>query len=462
MKPVFTKKITVIILSFSLALLVAGTFITYFDIKNLISTNASVVQIHRTVEQLNDVVLDMIAMRDEAFEYLEQPTVKHYQLYLNAKNQSLSNLQTLRVLLAENLQQQEPLANLLPVYSTFIKKLDFMLTQQQQGQLLNQLVAINEIKARMLKAQQITDAMSNMEFAKLSQHNAYITHSSQQINLTFLTVGFLSNFLLLLCFLLLNHQEKQHYQALAIKNRDLALSNVRLQEINRLKGEFLANMSHELRTPLNAVIGFTQLIANQDAGPINAEQQELSNLVLSNSQELLALINRILDLAKIESGVIELNAQAVQLEQTITGVMQSFEKMAAPRQIKIVKNIQDIQTIFIDPVRFKQILTNYLSNAIKFSHDNSEVSIEVSMADAGFFKLAVKDKGIGIKEKDLDKLYVQFQQIDGSASKAYGGVGMGLALTKKIADAMGGRVGVESQLNQGSVFYTILPINQID
>jgi protein-histidine pros-kinase len=230
------------------------------------------------------------------------------------------------------------------------------------------------------------------------------------------------------------------------------------EEANRLKSEFLANMSHELRTPLNSVIGFSELIYDGKAGPVTTNQKEYLGDVLTSARHLLQLINDILDLAKVEAGKIQFRPETLALGALIKEVCGNLRPIAEGKKIGVTVEITPgLGTVEADPGRLKQVLYNYLSNALKFTPQGGRVHVLARPEGGGFFHLAVQDTGVGIPSEDLGRLFVAFQQLDESASKKFQGTGLGLALTKKIVEAQGGHVGVESAPGQGTVFYADLP-----
>jgi signal transduction histidine kinase len=232
----------------------------------------------------------------------------------------------------------------------------------------------------------------------------------------------------------------------------------RMQEANRLKGEFLANMSHELRTPLNAIIGFAQLMHKGKVGPLSPAHREYIGDILTSSQHLLQLINDVLDLAKIESGKIEFRPEEVDLLQLTTEVRDIVRGLAANKHLRIDLDVdEDTRTVVVDAGRVKQILYNYLSNAIKFTPEGGRIAVRVASEGPSLFRIDVEDTGVGIPPEQLGRLFVEFQQLDASAAKQDQGTGLGLALTKRIAEAHGGRVAVRSTPSQGSTFSAILP-----
>ena len=256
--------------------------------------------------------------------------------------------------------------------------------------------------------------------------------------------------------------ERQRAQdRLEVTNVELGVQIHNAQAANRQKSEFLANMSHELRTPLNSVIGFAELIHNAKVGPVSDPQKEYLGDILTSARHLLRLINDILDLAKVEAGKIIFEPEPVELTFLAGEVRDTLRDMADRKSISIaIKIDSNVDAVCTDSQKLKQVLYNYLSNALKFTQDAGQVTLEIGPEDADFFRLSVRDTGIGIKPDDIGRLFMEFQQLDASSSKKYQGTGLGLALTKRIVEAQGGKVGVESVMGKGSVFYAVLPRRQ--
>ena len=229
---------------------------------------------------------------------------------------------------------------------------------------------------------------------------------------------------------------------------------------SRLKTEFLANMSHELRTPLNGIIGFTELIYSGKAGPLAAEHREYLGDVLTSAHHLLQLINDILDLSKIESGKMVFQPERINFKVLTLEVKEILSTLIDQKQLQFALELDNkLTTIFLDPRKLKQVIYNYLSNAIKFSPLRGQITIRIFPLDAHFFKLEVSDTGIGIRNEDLPRLFTKFLQLDSGTTKKYQGTGLGLALTQHIVEAQGGSVGVVSEFGKGSTFFAILPAN---
>jgi len=248
-------------------------------------------------------------------------------------------------------------------------------------------------------------------------------------------------------------QLRSAYQKLEEQNR-------LVEHASRMKSEFLANMSHELRTPLNGIIGFTELMHDGKVGPVTPNHKEYLGDVLSSAKHLLSLINDILDLSKVETGKFEFRPERLKLGKIIGEVRDIVRAMAVKKQIAIKTEIDcAVDEVFLDAAKLKQVLYNYLSNALKFTPDGGRIIVRAVADDESQFRIEVVDTGIGIPAGDMDRLFVEFQQLDSSSAKKYPGTGLGLALTKKIVEAQGGRVGARSTAGHGSVFFAILPKN---
>ncbi|KPH95773.1 hypothetical protein AMS58_06235 [Pseudoalteromonas porphyrae] len=230
------------------------------------------------------------------------------------------------------------------------------------------------------------------------------------------------------------------------------------QEANRMKSEFLANMSHELRTPLNSIIGFSELMSDGKVGPIAPNHKEYLGDILTSARHLLQLINDVLDLAKVEAGKMEFDRKPFLIDVLLYGIRDTLRSIAAARNITVdVKIEPNLKEVIGDESRLKQVLYNYLSNALKFTAEGGYVVLSATVHDSNYYKISVLDNGEGIASEQLSRLFIEFEQLDASISKRHQGTGLGLALTKRLVEAQGGTVGVESTLGQGSDFYAILP-----
>ena len=240
----------------------------------------------------------------------------------------------------------------------------------------------------------------------------------------------------------------------------LSAENHQIQEASRLKSQFLANMSHELRTPLNAIIGFAELMHSGAVRPDSPKHHEYLGHIASSGHHLLQLINDVLDLSKVESGKFEFYPEAVQLPQLVHEATDILHTAIQRKRIHLGVEIDpSLGELQLDPSRLKQVLYNYLSNAIKFSHEGGRVTVRARPQGPLHFRLEVEDEGVGIAATDLPRLFVEFQQLDASYSKQHQGTGLGLALTRRLVEAQGGSVGVRSEPGHGSVFHVLLARN---
>ncbi len=254
------------------------------------------------------------------------------------------------------------------------------------------------------------------------------------------------------------------------KKRTLEYANMELIEANAIKSQFLANVSHELRTPLNSIIGFSELLLEKAFGGLNERQMQYVEFVHSSGGHLLHLINNILDLSKIEAGRMGVVMEDFPILETIGEILGILKPVAHQRNITIEsKTAIASPMIRADKVKFKQILLNLLNNAVKFNVDGGKITVDWEIAEEPsgmkmerFYIFKIRDTGIGVRREDIPKLFKEFEQIDSSFSREYGGTGLGLALTKRLVELHKGSVWVESEPGVGSTFYVKMPKGTAD
>jgi signal transduction histidine kinase len=230
------------------------------------------------------------------------------------------------------------------------------------------------------------------------------------------------------------------------------------EQASRLKNEFLANMSHELRTPLNAIIGFGEMLADGVIAMPGPRSDEVLAHILSSGRYLLQLIDDLLDVAKLEAGRVSFSPVACSIADLVDEAFGIALSAVAGSTPELSVHVDpDVDPAFLDPGRFKQVLLNYLSNAMKFSDGRGPVHVRVLPEGAECFRLEVEDFGIGIAPEHLSRLFTPFMQVEQTTTKRFRGTGLGLALTKHIVTAQGGHVGVTSTFGRGSTFFAVLP-----
>jgi len=265
----------------------------------------------------------------------------------------------------------------------------------------------------------------------------------------------------------LHAEARLHIRQLLDQSRQLLESKVAAEQASRAKSEFLASMSHELRTPLNAVIGFSQLLANQTYGNLNERQLEYLSSILAGGRHLRALVNDVLDLAKVDSGHLTLDLTRVSVADEIPEVVGVVQALAQQKNITVTVEVKEpLPAVSADRMRLQQVIYNLLSNAIKFTDAGGHVTVAVDTLFAGgsngpcSLRIRVADTGIGIKAEDQERIFDKFERGDSASAREQEGTGLGLALTRKLVELHGGSISVESEgvKGRGSLFTVLLPL----
>lgn len=245
----------------------------------------------------------------------------------------------------------------------------------------------------------------------------------------------------------------------AERTAELAAAMKRAEESDRIKSAFLASMSHELRTPLNSIIGFTGILLQGLAGPMNDEQNKQLSMVQKSARHLLALINDVLDISKIEAGQLQLSIARFNLRPSLEKIMMMLAPMAAEKGIELRCQIaEDVGEVLSDQRRIEQIVLNLLNNALKFTEKGC-VSLNCRVEN-GFCLIEVSDTGIGMQADKLREIFLPFHQLDSGLARKHEGTGLGLSICKKLLEMMGGTIDVTSQPGVGSSFFVSFPVSK--
>ncbi|MCX7683312.1 MAG: HAMP domain-containing histidine kinase, partial [Anaerolineae bacterium] len=241
----------------------------------------------------------------------------------------------------------------------------------------------------------------------------------------------------------------------------------RLAEMDYLKTQFLAVMSHELRTPLNSIIGFSKVLLKGIDGPINERQAQDLKYIHESGQHLLALVQDIIDISRINAGKMELQLEEVDLREIVQSAMDAVTPLVQGKPITLEQHIDELPPLYADRRRLRQIMLNLLSNAIKFT-EKGYISVSAQIVESwntcteqqeSFVQVSVSDTGIGIPADRLTEIFEEFTQVDSSDSRSRDGAGLGLPITKKLIELHGGRIWVKSKVGEGSTFTFTLPLN---
>lgn len=267
---------------------------------------------------------------------------------------------------------------------------------------------------------------------------------------------------------------REGYRELAEKTSKLQAAYDRLKELDQLKSNFLATVSHELRTPLTSIIGYSEMLEAGIAGDMNEEQLDFVRTIHNKGDQLLALITSLLDLSKLEQGVMRVEPEQLDPSDVVTDIAKTFEPAARKKDVDIIVAVApDLPRIGADPVRIKQILSNLVENAVKFTPKGGHVVLaanEAVLEDGAdglgavllaiprrAVAFAIRDSGIGMPPGELSKIFDAFYQVDGSSTREHGGTGLGLSIVKRLVDAHGGTIEVTSTVGEGTTFTVTLP-----
>ena len=377
--------------------------------------------------------------------------------YYKGKENALKVHNTLTRLTSDNSSQQLRLKEIRYFIDLKMAELEETVKLAKKGDTKGALQIINEDigKEYMENIRKLISLMTDEENTLLTvrQNDLEDLRSSNIIYIKFI-MGFLLAVVMLFLYQALKEKLK-----LKTVIADLEVAKEKADNAVKAKAKFLANMSHEIRTPMTGILGFVEQLAKYEEDPKRIKQ---FNIIRNSGKTLLAIINDILDISKIESGKIEIESHPLNIHEVITETTDIFSELIKSKNLTFTKYIDDQipSCVLGDQVRIKQIIFNLLGNAIKFTPSGGKVLIEIEYDDSfSFLHCAVIDTGIGIDKEKLEKIFTPFEQGDATTTRRFGGSGLGLAISSKLIGMMGGKLRVESNVGEGSKFYFHIPLH---
>jgi signal transduction histidine kinase/CheY-like chemotaxis protein len=448
-------------------LLVAG--LLYRSVRGFIEAGQWVSHTHEVVAELESTLSSVSEAQSATHAYIITGQEACLEPYQTAAPEVRVHVNRLKSLTADNPDQQRRVAMLSAALAEKLDSLqgDIDWRREKGFEATRQRVATGIGTQEMEAVRVIVSEMKQNEENLLRRRNLDSQLSTSKIILAFSCVLFLEFLLLGLVYYLLQRdiaERRQMEEATLRLNAELADANRQLEDRNReveratlLKSKFLASMSHELRTPLNAIVGFSDLLAEQTAGPLTDKQKRFVNHIKQGSSHLLQLINDILDLSKIEAGQLELHCEDFYVAETLPEVLSVIRPLAMDKNIRVEQEVETNCPVFADRVRFKQILYNLLSNAVKFTPKGGRIDIGCLRVE-DFVCISVTDTGIGIRPEDQGIVFEEFRQVEGTTGGHSEGTGLGLAITKRLVEQQGGKISLESEAEKGSRFTFTVPV----
>jgi signal transduction histidine kinase len=317
----------------------------------------------------------------------------------------------------------------------------------------------------------LLDAAKGLDIANAKQLVAKVRHASEST-----VAKVLAHFAQIFDTLIASGQKmflttQMHIEATLEQNKELEERNAKLEavysklkELDRLKSSFLATVSHELRTPLTSIIGYSEMLAEGLAGPLNQEQVDYVRTIMDKGESLLKLISSILDISQIEAGKVRLTFEPTAIQDVVHQSVTSLKPQAAKKGISLEASAPQAKVMGLaDKERLKQVVTNLLTNAVKFTPRGgkvkvtlTELAVQEELGKPGY-RVLVEDTGVGIPPDQFEKIFQSFYQVDSSSTREFGGAGLGLSIVKSFVEAHGGLVRVSSEVGRGSRFLLVIP-----
>ena len=457
----------------ALFILAAIDAISYLSIENLIANSTAIAHTRRVINQVDALTVAIADAGSSTRGYVIAGTPGHLERYRHSQDEIQQTLSDLRILTSDNPRQQlrlgaiaAPLADTLAFYQRIIalneggrhaEAADMVLSPQEE--------ALNAGLRKLLLD------IKTEETGLLLRSTDGVDRSARRSTVALIGGSLVSILILSLVFRHLNREVTTRKRSelrlsqlglqIQVANERLEKSNDELARASRLKSDFLSSMSHEFRTPLNAITGYSELLSEDATGPLSEKQRRFVGHIQRGAKHLLDLINDILDLSKIEAGRIDLQRENVVVSETLSEVVSAIRSLAIAKGIQVDSRITGPSSVYADRLRFKQIVFNLLSNALKFTPARGSVWIESATAE-NMVTISVCDTGTGIPRQEHEAIFESFYQAGATTKGLREGTGLGLAITKRLVALHGGRIWVESETGKGSRFSFSLPAASSD
>ena len=445
-----------------LVFLVALNGLTYINTSRLIANSDWVLHTLRVMNGLDSLALRIADAEQAVDSYLISPGEAHRKRFQLAADAVVTRLGELEQLTAPDpfrgsiAALHEPIARAL---ASCEKAMALREQANMPGYAVQEMAsATAEARGRLIRLRQ-------EESLGLRQRTATADTASQRLTFWLVAGSLLNGAVLLVIYRRLVRELAARARsearlsdltsALEIANSDLKVSNEHLAQASRRKSEFVSRLSHELRTPLNAICGYSDLLAEESMGPLNTGQHRYLGHVRNGAAHLLGLVNELLDLARIESGRVELRLESVAVCEILPEVIATVHPMVQAKKIAVNGQVDPGIIVWADRIRLRQVLLNLLGNAAKFTPEGGDISV-AAFREAGQVVLSVSDTGIGIPPEARESVFEDFYQVRASANDG-GGTGLGLSIAKQLVLRHGGRIWVEGEPGCGSCFRFTLP-----
>lgn len=445
----------------ALFILLACSSLLYRQFKDLLLSTQWVMHSYKVLQTNESLLISILDANRLERDYLLKSDAALLQKEYATLQRILPTFDAIKKLTIDNPHQQKLLQQLEPLVKNF--------TTSVQGHLPNnnsQKAHYNPPPAMHSNHEEVINQIENIikmlninEEVLLHQRTAGFSQFSYYTNVLIFLLSVLSYLAIALAFYMLYAREKKHRIQQINTNRMLEIQNKELIEANQVKSKFMEGMSHELLTPLNGIIGFVELLYHGKVGEVNKEQKEYLGDVLFSSRHLHELICNFLNLQLLQSKQMQFYPEKTNIKEIIIEVCNSINDYLKNKSLSLdIQVNKDIENIFIDPIKLKQIFYNLLSNAVKFSRQNGKITVRVLTDVNENMRIEVEDDGIGMSAEDINKLFLPFQKINLTEGRQHQGAGLGLVLTRMIVEALNGQIGAKSSIDQGSTFYVVLPL----